>query len=115
MSILDRFKLYFRRHWSQWFRTLYQVIELRGDQLPSQIPKNKIIHLIDEGESWSVGFHCPCGCGDTLELMLLPTVKPHWNLTLDNKGNPTLHPSVWRKNRCCSHFWLKNGFVHWCE
>ncbi|MGR5364337.1 DUF6527 family protein [Vibrio mediterranei] len=91
------------------------MIEHYGDQLPSQIPEKKIIHLIDEDESWSVGFICPCGCGDTLELMLLPTVRPHWRLTLDKKGYPTLYPSVWRKSRCGSHFWLRNGFVHWCK
>ncbi|MGE0371676.1 MAG: DUF6527 family protein [Gammaproteobacteria bacterium] len=58
---------------------------------------------------------CPCGCGDVLEMMLLPTVKPRWNVTVDRRGHPTLHPSVWRNTACRSHFWLRRGKVVWCE
>ncbi|UUZ74032.1 hypothetical protein LP415_03550 [Polaromonas sp. P1(28)-8] len=69
----------------------------------------------DDGEDWSVGFRCPCGCGETIELALLQGVKPRWNLTTSHDGLPTLHPSVWRRSGCRSHFWLRNGLVHWCE
>lgn len=103
-----------QKTWSKWFPARYKVREMQGDNLPKKIPKNTIIHLIDEGESWSVGFLCPCGCGDTLELMLLPNVKPHWTLTLDDNSTPTLFPSIWRKSGCGSHFWLKNGIIYWC-
>lgn len=100
--------------WSKWFPVRYRVVEVKGDQLPEVIPKNTLVHVIDDRESWSVGLKCPCGCGDTLELMLLTEIKPYWRLTIDKKGSPTLMPSIWRKNRCGAHFWLKKGVIYWC-
>ncbi|WP_420884462.1 DUF6527 family protein [Amnimonas aquatica] len=69
--------------------------------------------MIDAGEHWSVGFQCPCGCGDIIELLLLPAVRPHWALSVDGLGRPTLYPSVWRTTGCRSHFWLRQGRTVW--
>ncbi|WP_237362010.1 DUF6527 family protein [Rhizobium gallicum] len=57
---------------------------------------------------------CPCGCGRRLEVMLLKDVKPRWDLSVDKSGLPSLHPSVWVAEGCRSHFWLRNGKIHWC-
>lgn len=103
------------RFLSKWFPSVYKVLKIEGDTLPDIITKNTLVYLIDDEESWSVGLKCPCGCGDTLELMLLPQVQPHWSLTIDSKGLPTLYPSIWRKDKCRSHFWIKHGKVYWCQ
>jgi len=29
---------------------------------------------------------CPCGCGDSIELMVIREVKPRWDLRVDPKG-----------------------------
>nr|WP_246810918.1 DUF6527 family protein [Ensifer sp. ENS09] len=58
---------------------------------------------------------CPCGCGDTIELLVVDGAKPRWDLTMDEASRPTLHPSVWRGKGCRSHFWVRHGRIHWCE
>lgn len=96
------------------FKPCLQVVQIEGDTLPKKFGRHKLIHLIDDGDSWSAGFYCPCGCGDVLEIALLYGVKPRWELTTDCKGRPTLYPSIWRKTGCQSHFWIRQGRVQWC-
>jgi hypothetical protein len=100
---------------NDWLAPALRVIEHEGESMPASIPTNRVIHLLDESESWSLGMTCPCGCEDVLELMLLPDIKPRWNLTIDSRGRPTLRPSVWRTTGCRSHFWVRDGRIHWCR
>lgn len=81
--------------------------------MPTKLPKYDLILLNDDGEDWSVGFLCPCGCGDTIELPLLPNVRPRWDIHVDATHHPTLTPSVWKTNGCKSHFWVRDGKVIW--
>ncbi|MCY4231086.1 MAG: DUF6527 family protein, partial [Alphaproteobacteria bacterium] len=37
-----------------------------------------------------------------------------WHVMRNTDGAVTLHPSVWRKKDCGSHFWLRNGRIRWC-
>lgn len=46
---------------------------------------------------------------------LLPDERPFWRLVQNKDGAVTLHPSVWRTKDCGSHFWLRNGRIHWCD
>jgi hypothetical protein len=89
------------------------VILSEGDTLPALIPLRRMIHMVDKGDKWSVGFLCPCGCGETIELLLPAFIKPHWALTVDDIGRPTLTPSIWRKEGCRSHFFVKGGRIIW--
>ncbi|MGM5058302.1 DUF6527 family protein [Rhizobium sp. 814_E9_N1_1] len=89
-----------------------QVVD--GDTLPLILPGRDLVLTRDDGDDWSVGMRCPCGCGDTIELMVLPEARPKWDVTVDGGGRPTLHPSVWRKTGCRSHFWVRGGRIHWC-
>jgi len=111
-----RFLKPLRRAW-EWltgrWRKQLRVIDVAGDELPKSLCRDQVIRLIDDGEEWSAGMLCPCGCGDTIELMLLRGVKPRWNLTVDREMRPTLHPSVWRSVGCKSHFWVREGRVVW--
>jgi len=87
----------------------------KGDFLPTKMPKRNLLLLRDGKENWSVGFICPCGCNRTVELHLLPEAHPHWKLTINQKGLPTLSPSVWLKDGCRSHFWIRDGKIIWCN
>lgn len=98
-----------------WWRGDLKVLRGEGDTLPAHIHRQHLVHMVDAGESWSVGFNCPCGCGDVIELLLLRTIDPHWTLSIDSLGRPTLHPSVWKSTGCKSHFWVKNGRVVWAK
>ncbi len=86
-----------------------------GDSLPEKLPPLDLVVAREDDEDWCVGFRCPCGCGRKLELMLLENVRPRWKLTVDKRGRVSLHPSVWVKVGCRSHFWLKAGKVVWCD
>lgn len=92
-----------------------RLIVVSGDSLPKELPESDLVLARDEGEDWCVGMKCPCGCGRSLELLLIPEARPRWKLTVDAQGRPSLYPSVWLKDGCKSHFWIKDGVVEWCE
>lgn len=87
---------------------------VEGDELPANLEPRCLTVAREDGTLWSAGMICPCGCGRRLEVMLLEGVKPRWSLSVDQRGLPSLHPSVWVKDGCRSHFWLRDGVVHWC-
>lgn len=79
-------------------------------------PARRRIYLVGEnGRQWFVVLRCPCGCGETIQLSLLPTVQPRWTATEEKDGTLTVHPSVWRTKGCRSHFWLRRGLIVWCD
>jgi hypothetical protein len=84
-----------------------------GDRAPATLPIRRLVLLRDGDEDWSVTMKCPCGCRQRIELPLLPEARPNWSLRLDERCRPTLHPSVWLKEGCRSHFLLKAGKVIW--
>lgn len=86
-----------------------------GDEPPHDLKRGQLVVAREDGELWAAAFICPCGCGERIELALLPEVKPHWKLKSDSPKAPTLHPSVWRKVGCKSHFWVRQGKVQWCK
>ena len=98
---------------SGWSGGDLRVVDMKGDVLPTTIERGKLVRLVDDGEDWSVGMLCPCGCGETIELMLLSCVAPRWDLQVDARGRPTLYPSIWRTVNCKSHFWERRGRVVW--
>jgi hypothetical protein len=88
---------------------------LEGDTLPARLPRRNLVLMRDDDDDWSVGLQCPCGCGARLEMMVLKGVRPRWDVTTDNRGRPTLYPSVWLRTGCRSHFWVRRGRIFWCE
>lgn len=91
------------------------LVVVEGDMLPKKLSFWNLAMARDEDEDWSVGLRCPCGCGQRLEMMLLKGVKPRWDISVDPKGRVSLHPSVWLREGCKSHFWVNGGKVIWCE
>lgn len=59
-------------------------------------------------------FRCPCGCGDKIALSLATDRRASWKMNLDRLRRPTITPSVWQRDGCYSHFWIKKGGVEWC-
>jgi hypothetical protein len=90
-----------------------RLIIIDGDTPSEKVPWRNLVLAREDGEDWAVAFKCPCGCGKRLELLLVKEAKPNWSLTF-NGDSPTLHPSVWLKSGCKSHFWVKKGKVIWC-
>jgi hypothetical protein len=104
-----------------WFGRLFarkprlrRVVFFESDELPSELPAFDLAVAREGDTFWSAGLICPCGCGRRLEVMLLPGVKPRWDLSIDSAGLPSLHPSVWVNDGCRAHFFLRDGQIIWC-
>lgn len=77
--------------------------------------KEKCVYIVSEdGFEEHAELLCPCDCKNVLYLNLIPDEKPCWKVIIHKKNLVSLHPSVWRKVGCKSHFWLKEGKVYWC-
>lgn len=104
-----------------WRRLASKILPARrlriveGDSLPKKLPWRDVVLARDVDEDWCVGMRCPCGCGETLELLIIREVTPRWDLSIKEADLPSLRPSVWRQIGCRSHFWLRDGRVDWCE
>lgn len=100
-----------RRAWIFWVhREHYRCVHVA--ELPNVLLKGRI-YLIGDNSPWYVALCCPCGCNAVIQLSLLPTDSPSWEISFDVAGRPTLTPSVWRIRGCRSHFFLQHGFVVW--
>ncbi len=90
----------------------YRVVQATED--PDRLAP-RTIYAVGENETlWHVVLLCPCDCGATIGLNLLPDDEPRWSLHND-EGGPTLKPSVWRTSGCRSHFFLRRGQIVWCR
>ena len=99
---------------SRFFKPRRKLVVIDGDSLPSDLPRRDVVLAREGGDDWCVGMRCPCGCKRVIELLVFPEAKPSWRVSVNRKGHPTLHPSVWLKDGCKSHFWLRDGIVIWC-
>jgi len=79
------------------------------------VGKKDFIVVINQNKSFWTLFQCPCGCGKIISLSLQKIHSPHWTVRKSSSGRPTLHPSIWQNQDCCSHFWIKDGRVYWCN
>ena len=94
--------------WSTAYRAM------RVDEFPESLRPQTVYLAGDPGHLWGAALACPCGCGDTIELNLLPQVRPCWAAEVHPDRSITLMPSVWRRNGCKSHFFVRRGKVDWC-
>lgn len=83
-------------------------------ELPETAEKNKIYISYEEGEWCYLLMKCPCGCGADIDLSLIKNLKPRWKVKFHLNGTISLLPSIWRKQKCKSHFFYKKGKVFWC-
>ena len=113
MKIAKKILRWWRDAWDR-ARPSRRLRIIEGDSLPPQLPSRDLVLARDGGENWCVGMRCPCGCGYVIELLIVAEAKPRWDVSVDEKGRPTLTPSVWLKKGCRSHFWIRGGRIHWC-
>lgn len=85
------------------------------EYLPKTIEPRTLYIVEEDGNEEQAAMVCPCGCRKTLHMNLLPDDRPCWKVTKHGDGTATLHPSVWRKIECRSHFWFRRGRVVWCR
>lgn len=111
MSWLDRI--------SRGFRLVVDprrsYVATRVDEAPDVLEEEVVYLMGDSPKPWAASFLCPCGCGDTVSLSLIPTDRPRWRARIQRNGSITLSPSVWRTKGCKSHFFLHNGRIVWAK
>ncbi len=86
----------------------------RVEDFPDKLARGRVYLAGDGDDFWGAALTCPCGCGDTIELNMLPRVRPRWSAPLGYDGPATLNPSIWRRNGCKSHFIVQEGAIEWC-
>src|SRR5262245_17096273 len=95
-----------------WFRgTSVPLRTLVVKEMPDE-PNERIVYIYRSGgAAWGLGFLCPCGCEEVIELNLITQTRPCWKIQTKWDTTPTIHPSVWRKVGCRSHFWIRDGII----
>lgn len=96
-----------------FFAHRIRLVKVEG-AFPKSLKTKTLYILTEDGVPWQAAMICPCGCGEKLDLNLLPDERPCWRFRSDEKSRATLEPSVWRKVGCKSHFWLRSGRIIWC-
>lgn len=97
----------------EWIVPPYRTTVVNG-VLPKRLRWRRLYVVVEDGYQEQAAMLCPCGCKRVLHMNLLADERPCWTLTPHGDGTATLHPSVWRKKDCGSHFWLRRGKVVWC-
>lgn len=78
-------------------------------------PRPFEVYAIGDPHVWQAALLCPCGCGHLIQLSLLKSDSPRWDLKVDCDGNATISPSVWRTLGCQAHFVVRGGRIIWCD
>lgn len=105
--------------WS-WLRSLFSnqpkpYDTVRVEELPDRL-RERTVYLVGEGKNlWVAAMTCPCGCNETIQLNLLAGRRPKWSVSETPNYTVSLHPSVWRKSGCKSHFFFRNSEIIWCD
>ncbi|MCB0361678.1 MAG: hypothetical protein KDD35_03105 [Bdellovibrionales bacterium] len=85
------------------------------DVLPDNLRPKTLYILSDGGYEEQAAMICPCGCGETLHLNLMPDERPLWRIIKHKNQTVSLMPSIWRKVGCKSHYWFWEGRIYWAE
>ncbi len=86
----------------------------RVEDFPDRLRDHRVYIAGENGHAWAAAMRCPCGCGDVIHMNLLPESRPRWTVEERPDGVVTLHPSVWRRKGCRSHFFVRGGEIVRC-
>jgi hypothetical protein len=99
--------------WVDWRRPAWKVAYIEDP--PEQVKQGRLYIVGTADDPFQAVMACPCGCGRPIYLDLVRSRDaPSWKLDVSGPGLASLSPSVWRKDGCLSHFWLKAGQIRWC-
>jgi hypothetical protein len=81
--------------------------------MPNKLGSAIVIVGDAEHEKWAF-MECPCQCGDVIEVNLMRSHPPFWQVSSDQLGRVTFAPSLWRASGTCgSHFLVRKNKVIW--
>lgn len=84
-----------------------------AEEMPDLLDSDRIYLVGDPRRPWSAALLCPCGCRASIQLSLIAGDSPRWRVRRHFSGSVTLHPSIWRKRDCRSHFFIRRGRIVW--
>lgn len=79
--------------------------------LDNELSPDLLLVEIREGHLKWVHLRCP-KCGDQIQLPMAG--KDCWNLRVDFLRRPTLSPSIWERQTCGAHFFVRHGNILGC-
>jgi Family of unknown function (DUF6527) len=93
----------------EYFRGVHVVKTMSA--VPSEIGRD--IYIVEKGgrRVWAV-FNCPCERGHRIVVNLSRSRRPHWGVSV-RRGLASFWPSLWLKQDCKSHFWIRNSRIYW--
>lgn len=91
------------------------TVLMMSDHPDESAIKPRRVYVVTSGGhmKWAY-FLCPADPTEVIQLSLMTNRRPHWRLTRDWFGRPTIHPSVWQTAGSHAHFWIRGGLVEWC-
>ncbi len=107
------------RRLSRWFKSQKKEPQYFGrvhtvatmSAVPSEIGRD--MYIVEKGRRrvWAI-FNCPCERGHRLVVNLSPSRRPYWSVSV-RRGLASFWPSLWLKQDCKSHFWIRNSRIYW--
>lgn len=110
-KIAKSFRRWFHKERAAFTYAGVRTVESMTD-VPSELGWQVYVVSRNGVPRWVV-LKCPCGCGERLNVNLMRSANPHWDLSM-RRGRVSLSPSLWSQAKCESHFWLRNNGVYWC-
>lgn len=83
------------------------------NEFPEEVEPKRVYLVGDGTVPWFAALLCPCGCGAFIRLSLLENDRPRWRMKHHLTGTVTLAPSIWKKEGCQSHFFVRRGRIVW--
>lgn len=92
-------------------RPTYLVKTVLETPLEEELPADFLLVEIRDGHLKWVHLKCP-KCGDHIQLPMAG--KERWGITVDFLWRPTLAPSIWERQTCGAHFFIRKGQILGC-
>lgn len=108
MSLFEVIRRFYYR-----FRYRHLTLVLCEDT-PDELRPGCLYIQVDGGAPFASVLQCPCGCGQRVDLNHIGR-SPIWRMSIDPSGRLSLHPSVWRRTGCRSHFWVRRNEIVWAR
>lgn len=106
----------------RWLLAWFGLIQ-KPDFVVSRLTEHPAPESLAEGRLYIVGdgahakwayFRCPADTNEIVQLSLMPTRRPRWEVQVDGLGRPTVRPSVRQTDGSFAHFWITKGKIDWC-
>ena len=95
-------------------RRIARIVRVESmSEVPSKLHGD--LYMVSASKPKWVVLECPCRCGDRIDVNLMKSRQPSWQLTMDGQ-EASLYPSLWMpRDKCGSHFWIRRNRIDWVE